>query len=550
MAHLFEPTSRPPPLSPDGTIATLKAMLRQSAKQRSSRSWSLTSAPRQLSIGSAPSCDWVIGEADVPPRAFGLRWDGRCLIASRLAGSRSEEVIVRPNRPCDLGMLELLLTLSSASRPPRPPNVASAPPRERVLGGTMTRIFVPTRVPVATSEATVIIADPVLAAVAKRDARTTRPRWQRGWLALVLLPWVFPLALVGRAVRTAAPRTSPRPTVAAPTKQTAPGHSTQRAPTEMATAVASHSAPPTPAPPASTAVAPPPAATAVAPPPPRLARRVYSEPEPHGLGGCSAASANDAPSAENHLMLQLAIQAYQAGRRSEAHLLFQMLACRPDVGPAARFMARLLSPETAAMLPRDRPLRVRRLLDEIEHELAEEPDLWAQRESLASAELVNPQLNVDDFVGQPKCNIFIGEMLYRAGFVPPATPAAGQRVVPYPSVNQMVATARRLSTGGTWEHADGVQWFDVVAQARAQPGDLVLIAAKDRGDHLATEHGHVEIINRVTSADGVITSLGTVGARSRGVKLSPTAGRVFGDVLEGGSYLLSDQAVIVRPRMR
>jgi hypothetical protein len=250
-------------------------------------------------------------------------------------------------------------------------------------------------------------------------------------------------------------------------------------------------------------------------------------------------------------MLQLAIEAYQNGRRLQAQLLFQSLVCRPEVGPPARFMARLLLASGPLTLPRDRGARTQRLLDETEREIEEHPDLWGQSESLAGAELVNPKLSPFDFKDQPKCNIFVGEMLFRAGFIPPGTPAPGQATVSYPSVNQMVARAQRLARGEPWDPADGQQWFDVVPKETAAPGDLVLIAAKDRGDRdaFSTEHGHVEIIRSIVNDGGVVRSVSTVGARSRGAKLSPTAGRVFGNQKEG-TYQFSEFAMLVRPRMR
>jgi hypothetical protein len=257
-------------------------------------------------------------------------------------------------------------------------------------------------------------------------------------------------------------------------------------------------------------------------------------------------------------MLQLAIESYQQGRRIIAQQLFAALICRPEVGAPARFMSRLLAPVApvaqvaqagTAPLPGERAARTRRLVDETEAELEEEPDLWAQGESLAGADLANPKLLPFDFRNQPKCNIFVGEMLYRAGFVPPGTPPPGRLRVRYPSVNEMVAAAQRLARGETWDPGDGQQWFDVVDRHAAQPGDLVLIAGKDRGDHRKTEHGHVEIIRDIVYQNGDVKSLSTVGARSRGATLSPSAGRIFG-VASADRYQFSELAVLVRPRMR
>jgi hypothetical protein len=248
-------------------------------------------------------------------------------------------------------------------------------------------------------------------------------------------------------------------------------------------------------------------------------------------------------------MLQLAIEAYQNGHRGEAQQLFKALVCRPEVGAPARFMARLLTASMPSSLPRDRALRTRRLLDETARELAEHPELWAQAESLTGGTLENPKLSPFDFRDQPKCNIFIGEMLYRAGFIPPGAPAPGQLRVSFPSVNQMVARAERLARNEAWDPSDGMQWFDVVPKNAAEPGDLVLIGARDRGDALHTEHGHVEIIRDIVYEAGSIKSVSTIGARSRGVKLSPGAGRVFGTQYDG-AYQFSQFAMLVRPRMR
>jgi hypothetical protein len=572
MQRGVEPTS-PARGQPIEIVAELSAVVRQSDMLRVSRRWDLTAKAAEIVIGTAPTCDWVIVAPGIAGRAYFLRWDGRSLLASGPSGSGlREELVVQPGTACGMGALELLLTAATSPRPSQRPPPYAARAGGRAASGELTRLMEP-RPSVTSSEATVVIADPLLAARATQLGRATAIiRATRLVLVVVAfacvgeaatsqrvraLLWptarpapmpvlaidrarVAPAAVVvAAASASVAVAPSPRPAVAASAKPVVLVASARRV-TVAASAKPVAALPET----AVVAVVAEPAVAA------RLATRVYAEPALGARGGCPATSSASAPSPEDQMMLQLAIEAYQTGRRSEAHLLFQTLACRPDVGPAARFMAHLLAPATAAMLPRDRALRARRLLDEVQRELAEHPELWAQSESLAGAELVNPKLNPYDFAGQPKCNIFIGEMLYRAGFVPPATPAAGQRLVAYPSVNQMVARARRLVAGESWDGNEGEQWFDVVAKERAQPGDLVLIAAKDRGDHLATEHGHVEIISRVSAADGAIVGLGTIGARSGGVKLSPTAGRVFGDIVEGGGYVLSEQAMIVRPRMR
>src|SRR5262249_54061779 len=106
--------------------------------------------------------------------------------------------------------------------------------------------------------------------------------------------------------------------------------------------------------------------------------------------GCRTHPTNARATPEEHAMLQLAIEAYQTGRRAQAKRLFEALTCQPEVGAPARFMARLLvaaTPNVVAPLPRDRAARTRRLVDETEEELEEHPDLWAQSESLASADL-------------------------------------------------------------------------------------------------------------------------------------------------------------------
>jgi hypothetical protein len=111
--------------------------------------------------------------------------------------------------------------------------------------------------------------------------------------------------------------------------------------------------------------------------------------------------------------------------------------------------AHLLAPAEAQVVSRDRASCTRRLIDEATRELKRHPEL-------------------------SKSNIFIGEMLYRAGFIPP-----------------------------------GAAWFDVVPQDAAAPGDLVLHA----------EHGQVEIIRDIVYEKGSIKSISTVGAGS--TQLSP-----------------------------
>jgi len=272
---------------------------------------------------------------------------------------------------------------------------------------------------------------------------------------------------------------------------------------------------------------------------------------------CGARAPAASPS--DYAAMQLAMEAYRLGRRDEARVQLQTLTCRPDVGPLAQYLlarlgsSRLRSPvdpaNTALWLPQgDRVWRLKRLFEEADREIEQHGSLWSQRDTLAHIVLANPSLRTLTYAEQPKCNIFVGELLYRAGFVSPGTPV-GDKPVEFPNVNEMVAQAQRLAKSGRWSASDGQQWFDVVPIEAARPGDLVLIDASHRGD-IDTEHGHVEIIRTIVHRGDALVELGTVGARSAGDMESPVAGRMFGEKDKDGEFRLTRYALVARPRLR
>jgi hypothetical protein len=307
-----------------------------------------------------------------------------------------------------------------------------------------------------------------------------------------------------------------------------------------------------------TTTTPPPVAAAAPAPAPSASPR----PTAHAPLDCVLAGANDhggTATPEDHAALQLAIEAYRLGRKDEARVLFQTLTCRPEVGPPARYMLNLLAPQkprslvdpanTALWLPQgDRVWRLKRLFEEADREIEQHGGLWAQRDTLAHIVLANPATRLLSYAEQPKCNIFVGELLYRAGFISPGTPV-GDKAVGFPNVNDMVAQAQRLARSGRWSAADGVQWFDVVPIEAARPGDLLMIDAAHRGD-IDTEHGHVEIIRTIVHRNGALAELSTVGARSAGAIDSPVAGHMFGEKTRDGEFRLSRYALVARPRLR
>jgi hypothetical protein len=623
-------------MSPSDAIAEVSAVSRQSEFMRLARSWPLSPEPMKILIGSEAACDWVLPGPHVSPRECLLRWDGQLLIASSFDGRGAREVILEPNAPLRVGVIELLLTplasgKQAAPPPPRatepsapaptpptptppttaptpatpagepgedertfvrkslprhdeptrttlpsssrlPPLRSAAPQRPRATAGEFSAVG-PTQLRVPAAEPTVLI-DATLAAVAK-----TRPRRSRlarlAPFALALVPLVVlavthqrsrspqvrpnvPPPIAPVSVAKASPKPAPPPSPPAPppkpiavakapppvAEKTAPAteklEKTRPAPEEVRLATEK----PAPA----TEKMPTPTLTIASAAPPETPAPAVDRGAFDRIGtDCRPLPPTARATPEEHALLQLAIEAYQSGNRPQAQQLFKALVCRPDVGPPARFMTRLLLLSTPATLPKDRGVRTRRLLDETARELEEHPDEWAQSEALDETTIENPKLSAYDFKNQPKCNIFIGEMLYRAGFIPPGAPAPGQLRVNFPNVNQMVARAEKLAHNEPWDPADGLQWFDVVPKNAAEPGDLVLIGARDRGD-IHSEHGHVEIISQIVYEGGSIKSVSTVGARSHGVKLAG-AGRVFGDKLPG-AYQFSQYAMLVRPRMR
>src|SRR5439155_23245285 len=174
---------------------------------------------------------------------------------------------------------------------------------------------------------------------------------------------------------------------------------------------------------------------------------------------------------------------------------------------------------------------------------------WAQAGALDHVVLANPLLRTPTYGQLPKCNIFVGEVLCRAGFMSPGT-AIDERAPAFPSVNEMVAEVQRLERGLPWRAAGGAQWLDVVPRGAMRPGDLVLIDAAHRGD-VDSEHGHVEIVRRVVyGAGGALLALSTVGARSRGAQVSKVAGPMFLRRGRDGRLRLSRFALVARPRLR
>jgi hypothetical protein len=566
---------------PADAVAEVIAVASQASFLLRQKTWHLLAEPRNILIGSEPQCDWVLEGPNVLPRQCLLRWDGQHLIASVFDGS-SQELIIGPDAAMRVGSLELMLRpLLSVSPPPnawddhQPTGRQPLPRRADATGLLPPKSSTRSRGHSAAGEiATDAVtrqyvrpnAEPTVLVDQRLEPTRLTPR-RRNRVVGAVRRAALTLPLLGIVSDGQLKPVGASPTVAlaaaaANGARSADAHAAGARSARVAidrsvaVAAATTSASAGSSSPASTTGD---AATPQLSQPPTLPpsqpvskeRRAAAAAAYAKVGAdCRALPPAARATPEEHVMLQLAIEAYQTGLRRQAQLLFQSLVCRPEVGPPARFMSQLLVMSTApADLPSDRRVRVRRLLDETELETEEHPELWAQNESLASADLANPKLLPFEFKDQPKCNIFIGEMLFRAGFVPPGTPAPGRSRAAYPSVNQMIAMAERLAGGQPWDPTNGLQWFDVVPKNAAAPGDLVLIAGKDRGDRASTEHGHVEIIRDIVYGDGRIKSVSTVGARASGARADGKAGRIFG-VLGRGSYQFSEFTALLRPRMR
>jgi len=488
-------------------MAVLVAVHAPPGGPRTRRSWPLHAFPIRIVVGRDASSDWVFGGDDVQPWHCMLRWDGRRLVARLREQQLVREVAMPIGSRLQVGSIELMLgpagseTVTRAARLPR--------------GGTD-------------------VVDP-MAATLLPPAETAPSRLRSrassiGRAARVLARLALVLPLVSAS--SSDPPARARASIVEPPRAPSPAPAPMIAAPEDPFARESLAGP---------------AASPLAPP-----RAARLSPD---CGARPLAAATPA----DYAALHLAMEAYRLGRRDEARVQLQTLTCRPDVGALAQYLlarlgsSRLRSPvdpaNTALWLPQgDRAWRTERLFEEAAREIREHADEWGQSRALDHMVLANPALRTPTYDRLPKCNIFVGELLYRAGFVPPGT-SVDDRAVAFPSVNEMVAAVERLERGLPWRASDGAQWLDVVPRGAARPGDLLLIDAAHRGD-IDTEHGHVEIIRRVVYRGGALVALATVGARTRGAQASKTAGAMFLRRGRDGRLRLSRFALVARPRLR
>jgi hypothetical protein len=528
-------------------VAELSVVARYADSIRQAGHFLLRATPMRILIGSEAGCEWKLPGREVPPRECLLRWDGQMLVASSYTEGAVREVVVEPGAVMSVGALELLLTLrvpgvfeddKTQLDLPRtfPPAGDKPAPIERSRAGS--------------ARSPLWLEQTMLLGKARGSATDLEPP---------SIEWTTRFARARGAKREPLPLALERtlPAGARGAKQDAASVAAVRPRATagvLSVAKAASGQSPTPEP--TVLIDPTFRATT------RQARRRrwrLAERSALALLPLLVVAVTHerlrqvrAPQADTAPVSTVVAPDHSPSLPSAAPVI---AAPRGEATPAARTISSVAPAVPADVapaatgLPRDRRVRTRRLLEETELALAEHPELWAQGESLTDGTLQNPKLSPYDFKDQPKCNIFIGEMLYRAGFIPPGMAAPGQLRVAFPSVNQMVALAERLASDEPWDSADGLQWFDVVPKNAAEPGDLVLIGARDRGDALLTEHGHVEIIRDIVYEAGAIKSVSTVGARSHGIRLTPGAGRAFGTSYYG-NYQFSQFAMLVRPRMR
>lgn len=160
------------------------------------------------------------------------------------------------------------------------------------------------------------------------------------------------------------------------------------------------------------------------------------------------------------------------------------------------------------------------------------------------------------YEGSFKCNIFVGEALFRSGFMSPGSDEDHQPTHHYSDVNEIVSDIEAVASGGKSKH--GAQWFDVVDKKDAQPGDILVIRGKyredvhpfmDSGDE---NHGHIEILSDVEREDGAgqIRHIKTIGAGSKTAHETSHDGRTTFGHEKKGDYNFNEHTWVIRPRLR
>jgi hypothetical protein len=160
------------------------------------------------------------------------------------------------------------------------------------------------------------------------------------------------------------------------------------------------------------------------------------------------------------------------------------------------------------------------------------------------------------YKGSFKCNIFVGEALFRSGYMSPGSGEDHQPTHHYQDVNEIAADIETVAAGG--KPASGAQWFDVVDKKEARPGDIVVIRGKWRNDiHRLTpdgdeNHGHIEILSEVERDDGngQIRHIKTIGAGSSMAHETSHDGRTTFGKEKKGEYDFDDHTWVIRPRIR
>ena len=166
---------------------------------------------------------------------------------------------------------------------------------------------------------------------------------------------------------------------------------------------------------------------------------------------------------------------------------------------------------------------------------------WGQAGSIKDEKLTHPAFQGGEkkggFAGNFKCNIFVGEFLYRSGFMTAGSDEKHEPTVKYTDVNGMCDDIEAVAKGGKPLH--GAQWFDVVKdpEHNAQPGDVVIVRGKYRQDghggmHVNSKsgmkeegHGHIELLSDVIRDEGTgqlreVTAIGAGSAMAHEHQMS------------------------------
>ncbi len=193
---------------------------------------------------------------------------------------------------------------------------------------------------------------------------------------------------------------------------------------------------------------------------------------------------------------------------------------------------------------------------------------WGQAGSIKDEKLSHPAFQSGEkkggYAGNFKCNIFVGEFLYRSGFMTAGSDENHEPTVKYPDVNGMCDDIEAVAKGAKPLH--GAQWFDVVQdpEHNAQSGDVVIVRGKFRQDghggmHVNSKtgmkeegHGHIELLSDVIRDEGTgqLREVTAIGAGSEKAHEHQMSKSTTFNHMEKKHFVFNENVWILRPRLR